>query len=585
LPQNRRIQPAITVVLTDAPSGVEAGWTTLQRANRALVVVDVVESVRLMLDHEADIIERWRAFVREVRSQLLPQFGGRLVKSLGDGLLLEFTTVPDAVATAMRLPALMEPHNAGRAADAVLRLRVGVHTADVVVDELDIYGSGVNLAARLASLAGPGEIVVSPEVRDQLVPDVDAVVEDLGECFVKHVDKPLHAFRLGPAVSRLALESLPDLRVDALRPSLAVLPFECSIGDDPGDTIGEALADDAIAQLAGSPDLHVISSLSTRALKRRSLEVAEVGRRLHAAYVVSGRYRKSGPDLSVAVELADARSGHVVWGDRYDTTVAAAFDAHGPLAGRIALAVTRAVLDEEIHLAMVTPLPALQSYTVMFGAIGLMHRATRAEFDRSREMLEYLAERQGRRGIAHAWLAKWHVLRVVQGWTADREADGQLALDCARRALDSNPNNALALSIAGLVHAYLRRDLGAAGELYADALRNSPSESLAWLFSAPRHAYLGEGRQAATATDMALRLSPLDPLRYFFDSLGSTALLAGANWVRAAELAQRSIRANRMHASTWRSLAYAQVMLGRVDEARLAIATASGIICLPSSGA
>ena len=164
------------------------------------------------------------------------------------------------------------------------------------------------------------------------------------------------------------------------------------------------------------------------------------------------------------------------------------------------------------------------------------------------------------------------MLRVVQGWTADREADGQLALDCARRALDSNPNNALALSIAGLVHAYLRRDLGAAGELYADALRNSPSESLAWLFSATRHAYLGEGRQAATATDMALRLSPLDPLRYFFDSLGSTALLAGANWVRAAELAQRSIRANRMHASTWRSLAYAQVMLGRVDEARLAIA-------------
>ncbi len=556
---------------TAAPSGIGAGWTDLHRVERALVVVDVVESVRLMLAHEADVIGRWRAFVHDIRTQVLPEYGGRLVKSLGDGLLLEFETVQAAVATAMRMHESMARYNAGRDAESALRLRVGVHTAEVVVDELDVYGTGVNLAARLASLAGPGEVVVSPEVRDQLVPDVDAVVEDLGECYVKHVEHPLHAYRLGPAASSQVLESLPDQRLNAARPSVAVLPFECSIGDDPGDAIGEALADDATSQLAGSQDLHVISSLSTRALKRRRLEVTEVGKRLHAAYVLSGRYRKAGPDLSLTVELADTRSGNVVWSDRFDSTLAAAFDAHGPLAGRVALAVTRAILDQELHLAMVMPLPALESYTLMFGAISLMHRATRAEFDRARQMLEYLTERQGRRGIAHAWLAKWHVLRVVQGWPPDREVDGQQALDCARRALDCNPNNALAQAIAGLVHAYLRRDLEAAGRLYGEALRISPSESLAWLFSATRHAYLGEGRQAASAADMALRLSPLDPLRYFFDSLGSTALLANAEWERAVELAQRSIRANRTHASTWRSLVYALVMLGRVDEARRAI--------------
>lgn len=556
----------------DARGDNEAGRAELRRAKRVLVVVDVVESVRLMLAHEADVIERWRAFVEEVRASFLPSRDGRLVKSLGDGLLLEFRSVADAVATAMRLQEWIAKYNTGHSAESLLSLRVGVHAAEVVIDELDVYGSGVNLAARLAALAAPGEVVVSPEVRDQLVPEVDAVVEDLGECYVKHVELPVHAYRLGPAASAPALESLPDRHLNAARPSVAVLPFECVLGDDPADAIGEALADDTLSQLASSQDLQVISSLSTRALKRRRLELAEIGARLQAAYVLSGRYRKVGPDLALTIELADARNGSVVWSERFDSTIASAFDPHGPLAARIALAVTRAILDEELHLALVMPLPTLESYTVMFGAITLMHRATRSEFDRARAMLDYLSERQGRRGIAHAWLAKWHVLRVVQGWTPDREAEGRQALDCTRRALDANPNNALAQAIAGLVHAYLRRDLDAAGRHYGDALRISPSESMAWLFSATRHAYLGEGAQAAAAADMALRLSPLDPMRYFFDSLAATALLAGGNWERAVELAQRSIRANRRHASTWRSVAYALVMMDRVDEARSAIA-------------
>jgi class 3 adenylate cyclase/TolB-like protein len=553
------------------PTPGSTAWPELHRQRRAIVVVDVVESVRLMQANEADVIDRWRRFVNEVRTQMLPTHGGRLVKSLGDGLLLEFESVPVAVESASEIRRRMAQHNTARACASAIHLRIGVHVADVVVDDLDVYGTGVNLAARLASLAGPDEIIVSPEVRDELVTGLDAEVEDLGECYVKHIEHAVHAYRVGPATADSGVENLPDQRLNDARPGIAVLPFECVFGDDPGDILGEALADDVISQLARSADMHVISGLSTRMLKRRQLGAADVGKRLGAAYVLSGRYRKHDGRAVLTAELAEARAGTVIWGDRFNTTLAAAFDPEEPLAARIVGELTRAILQQELQLALTLPLPTLESYTVLFGAITLMHRATRDEFDRSRLMLEYLSERQGRRGAAHAWLAKWHVLRVVQGWSPDPDQEASQAMSRTRRALDANPHNALALAIAGLVHGYLHKDLDTAGRLYEDALRAGPNEPLAWLFSATRNAYLGEGALAEAAADKALRLSPLDPMRYFFDSLGATAVLASSNWPRAVELAQRSIRANRSHASTWRTLIYALVMLERVDDARAAV--------------
>jgi adenylate cyclase len=557
--------------MAPATSQADPDWPELRHQRRAIVVVDVVESVRLMQANEADVIDRWRRFVNEVRTQVLPVHGGRLVKSLGDGLLLEFEAVPAAVACALEFQRRVAPFNSGRQPTAAILLRSGVHVADIVVDELDVYGAGVNLAARLCSLAGPGEIVVSPEVRDQIVTGIDAEVEDLGECYVKHIERAVHAFRIGPATRSSASGDRVGSQMETQRAGVAVIPFECTTGDDPGDVVGEALADDVISQLARSADLHVISGLSSRVLKRRGMAVSEVGQHLGANYVVSGRYRKLGDRVVLTAELSDVRSSRVMWVERFETTLSAAFDFEAPLAGRIADALIRAILDQETHLALTRPLPTLQSYTVLFGAIGLMHRATRPEFDRAKAMLEYLIDRQGRRGVAHAWLAKWHVLSVVQGWSPDASLDSAHALDCTRRSLDANPQNSLALAIAGLVHAYLHKDLQKAGQLYREALDVGPNEPLAWLFSATRHAYIGDGIAAETAADMALRLSPLDPLRYFFDSLASTAVLGNNNWLRAAELAHRSIRANRAHASTWRTLAYALVMLDRVDEARAAV--------------
>jgi class 3 adenylate cyclase len=208
-----------------------APWPELSRVRRAVAVVDVLESVRLMLQHENSVIERWRRFLREVRDEVLPATGGRLVKSLGDGLLVELPNVRCAVQAVLEMHHRIAAYNAGVVAGAALSLRAGVHEAEIVVDELDVYGAGVNLAARLAALAGPGETVVSPEARDALVDGLDVEIEDLGECFMKNVNHAQRAFRVGPA-GRAPVVWSPASAGGDERPSIAVLPF--SGGDDAG---------------------------------------------------------------------------------------------------------------------------------------------------------------------------------------------------------------------------------------------------------------------------------------------------------------------------------------------------------------
>ena len=172
----------------------DAHWPVYRRAARTVVVVDVVESVRLMELDEEDFVRRWQAFVGEVKTKLLQAHGGRLVTSTGDGFLLEFEAVPPAIQCAIAMQTAIAQTNEGRAADRWMGLRVGAHVTDVFVDEHDIYGSGVNLAARLTTLAGPGEIVVSADVRDGVLPGVDGEVEDLGDFDLKGISKPVRAF-------------------------------------------------------------------------------------------------------------------------------------------------------------------------------------------------------------------------------------------------------------------------------------------------------------------------------------------------------------------------------------------------------
>jgi adenylate cyclase len=541
---------------------------TLNRGTKVLLVMDVVESVRLMEADEDGFVQRWQQ-LRERTKQLLQEHDGRMVKSLGDGLMLEFNHVNGCVKTAFALRDFCAAGNILLRPENQVHLRIGGHVADFVADEQDIYGTGVNMTARLSTLAGPDEIVVSAEVRDQLTAGLDAELEDLGECHLKHVEKPVRAYRVGPPGNAPVIQVGNSVKLD-LRPTVAVIPFASRGAEAQHALIGEAVADELIAALSKTSELHVISRLSTTAFGNRPADAKafdDIREHLGASYVLSGRCTVIGQQVSLFVELAEASDSRIVWANTLKGTVQGLFNPQDDALAQIVSAVSSAVMKHQLQRAQNHALPTLESYTLLLSAVALMHRNDFQNFDLARQMLEHLVERAKRHPVPHAWLAKWHVLSVTQGW-ADQAKAASLATDCTKRALDSEPTNSLALTIDGFVHTNLLKDTETANRRYTDALYANPNESLAWLLRGAMHAFRGEGASAVDSAAHALRLSPLDPLRYFYDSLSATAANANRDFEQAIALSLRSLRANRMHTSTWRTLIVAYVGLGQMTQAR-----------------
>jgi adenylate cyclase len=548
-----------------------ANWPGLHRVRRAVVVVDVVESVRLMREHEDDVIDRWRRFVSEVTAQVLPLHGGRMVKSLGDGMLLEFMAVRQALAAATDMQQRVEAYNDGRPADRAMRLRAAVHYADVAVESFDLLGAGVNLASRLAALARPGEVVLSTEAVDELVPGLDPPLEDLGECWLKHYDEPVRAFRLlrGTRSAEAMDHDTPGTAPPApLTASIAVIPLACLAGTALDAVIGDIVADGVIGQLSRSAELTVLSRLSTASLRGRELPLDELRASTGARYVLSGSYAAADGQVLISVELADSRTQSVLWSDRLRCPVAGLLAQPSEALDRIAQGAHAAILEREAKQAATQALPSLESFSLLYGGVGLLHRASAPDFARARVALVALSERVPRHGASHAWLAKWHCLRLARGQAGFAGHEGSEARWHIEQALERDPDSALAWSLHGLVLSWVDKSLDRADAAYREALARNPNEPLAWLYTCTLRSWQGRGTEAAAAARRALSLSPLDPMRYYFETLGAAGFLAAGDFDRAIALCQNSLRMNRAHTPTHRVLAIAQVLDGQVEQAR-----------------
>lgn len=538
----------------------------LTRARRAIVVVDVVESVRLMQEDEAGFIDRWRRFVHQVRTEVLPKHGGRLVKSLGDGMLLEFPAVPSAVSAALEMQ--QRARSISSDGGLALELRCGIHQADVAVDALDIYGTGVNLAARLAGLAGPGEIVISSQAREDLIQDVDASLEDMGECWLKHMSQPIRAWRAVPLQPAKAARRAAGL-TDVHHASIAVLPFVLqSTAECADQMLGELVAEDVSAWLTRVPNLAVVSCLSTLPLRNRAATYPELSALLGVNYVAHGSCMRDGARLRIHAQLIEGSTGRVLWTGTERAEIGDLWHREAPVTCAIAGHVSKALLGSEAARASVTSLPNLESYSILFGAISMLHRLSRREFDRARDMLEHLADRHPRSPVPHAWLGKWYVMRIGQGWSSDAAEDGRRALAATSTALHLDPTHAFSLTMDGFATGYVKKDFAIAEQRYEDALRSNPNESLAWLFRSAMLGYRDQGTQAIECALRAQDLSPIDPMQYYFDHFTSLALLLAGRYEESIAYGLRSIKGNRTHASALRALAMAQSLAGRLDDAR-----------------
>ncbi|MBT2324939.1 hypothetical protein J7E62_21630 [Variovorax paradoxus] len=268
----------------------------------------------------------------------------------------------------------------------------------------------------------------------------------------------------------------------------------------------------------------------------------------------------SGEKILVTAELAEASSHCIIWTERLHGEIGDLLLQQSEIGNSISRAAHAALLASEVQRATVKPLSTLQSYSLLVGAISFMHRSSRADFDRAGAMLEHLIERNKRHAHPHAWLANWHALRVTQGASEAPEEDTQRALYCARKALELDPSCSLALAIDGVLHTNLMRDVTTAKARFDSALASNPNEALAWLFKGVMHGFLGEAELALGAAERSLALSPCHSLKHYFESLAATAALGAGNYERAIELATCSLRGNRTHPSTFRSLAIACAM-------------------------
>ena len=537
----------------------------MERAYRAVLFTDVVDSVRLVELDEEGAISRWLGMVEHIEKSVVPHLEGRIVKRLGDGMLLEFKDVRAAASAAFEIQSASARDNADAPTDQQMLLRMGIDVSDVIVGHDDLYGRGVNMAARLMSLAGPGEIVISARAREQLTPILDADVEDLGDCYLKNIQQPVRAFRIGPPGPHPVIKS--GWSLGELRPSLAIIPFAVRGEAADQGVLGEVLADELIRALCRSQELNVISRLSTTALAGRNLSLGEIRTHLHADYVVSGACSVSGDRVFLDAELSETKSGGMIWTGRLADRISGILSGEQQLIGRAIADISRAIMTRELQRARALPLPTLESYTLLMGAIALMHRLSAGDFNEARTMLETILERGSHQPLAQTWLARWHVLRVQQGWSADVMEDASRALDLTKRALDSEPEFSLALAVDGFVNTNLLKRFDVARQRYDLAILTNPSDSLALLLKGMLHAFCDEGEQAVQDTELALTLSPLDPHRYFYDSLAASANITAGRYPRALDLAKRSLRANRMHTSSWRVLTVAQWQLGFPREA------------------
>jgi TolB-like protein/class 3 adenylate cyclase len=543
-------------------TGLAAG-----RQRRAILVAEISDSVAMMEHDEERTVERCRAFLAHATSQVIPTHAGRsMLKIPADGFIAEFPDGAQALRCAFELHADLARFNARLEAPS-LGMRLGIHVAEVIVEAFNVLGDGVNIAARLSELANPGETIVSAQVRDQLASGVEASVEDLGEQRLRNRERAVRAFRAWPPAQTGAW--VPSVAVQAHgRPSVAVIPFQLRSDDARFESIGDGLADDVIASLSRMADFFVISRLSTMAFRRSPLGVRRIGELLGVQYVLSGSVQTAYPQALLMAELADARDGRIVWTQRFQGDLADIFAMQGELARKVVHSVAPFVRSLELHRARITNFDQLDAYALTLRGLELMHRLSREDFMNARRAFETAIARDPVSPRPHAWLAKWHVLRVANGASDDAAQDSALATACAERALACDPDDALALAVAGHVEARSRYDLDAAEVRLAQALAANPNEPLAWLWTGITHAWRGRGREAVECSERALSLSPLDPMIYYFNSLASTAHLLAGSYERALELSERSLRDNLLHTPTLRTLAAAQMELGRVREAR-----------------
>jgi adenylate cyclase len=548
------------------------GDSALARRLAAMAFIDIVGYSILMAQQEVATHARWMELLREIIHPELARHRGNFVKSTGDGLLAEFPSATDAVNWARAVQRAVtrepDPSNSARTRDPPppISLRIAVHLGDVWTDELgDIYGDGVNVAARLQEFADPGAIVVSEAIHDLVRGHLDRPARDLGLLDLKNFERPVRAFALDGLGQVGPLPRLPGQRN---LPSIAVLPLHNWSGDPGESYFCEGIVEDIVSSLAGLRELFVISRNSTVGLARAQADVREVGRALGVRYVLRGSVRRSATHVRVAVQLTDATTGVHIWASRFNTTLGDLFEQQDQIVEAVVAGIAPHIRTNELRRALRKRPANFTAYDMTLQAIDIINRLDPASFPEARLLLEQAIHEDPLFALPRAWAAHWHGINIGQGWSTDTAADTAAAAELSQRAVALDRDNALVLAVHAHLRSYLFHDYDTALASFERALASGPSNAFAWCLSAGTLCYIGRADEAARNLDRGLRLSPFDPELYYFYCIGAFVRYAlGAN-EDALKWARMSVTENPRFTATLRILAAIQHALGDNQAAR-----------------
>ena len=563
----------------------------VERRLAAILAADVAGYSRLMGADEEGTLAELKAIRRELADPKIKEHRGRIVKTTGDGLLLEFASVVDAVRCAVEVQRDMAERNTDVPPDRRIELRMGINIGDIIRDGRDIYGDGVNVAARLEALAEPGGICVSRAVHDQVRDKLAFSFEDMGEQQVKNIARPIPVHRVvlgerpGSPEQATATSTKPSLALPD-KPSIAVLPFQNMSGDPEQEYFADGMVEEIITALSRTRWLFVVARNSSFTYKGQAIDVKQVGRELGVRYVLEGSVRKAGQRVRITAQLIDALSGHHLWADRFDGSLEDVFELQDQVATSVAGVIEPTLQAAEIRRLVDRPTTDLSAYDLYLRALAPIRSG---EWEKERyvqglETLRRAIERDAGYGPALALAGFCHLALDGAGWTNDATGNQREGVQLARRALRAAGDDPGVLGNVAYVLAYFGEDIAAAMALIDRSLELNPSFAQGWCRSGWLRLWAGLPDLAIEHFGTSMHLNPRDRRADPLLGIG-----VGHFFARRFGQAETALLLSLEEIPTWvptyRFLASCRANMGRLEEAREIVKRLRGMtsVVVPSA--
>jgi TolB-like protein/class 3 adenylate cyclase len=523
----------------------------------ALMGADEARTVRDLKGHQAAVFP------------MVGEFGGRIIDTAGDGILAEFPSVVNALKCALAIQSKMAERNAAIEPTRCMQFRMGINIGDVVYDESRIYGDGINVAARLESIAEPGGICISSKVYEEVSGRIDLAYQDIGPQQFKNITRPVRAYRVrldcfAPTAAASAL-TLPD------KPSIAVLPFQNMSGDPEQEYFADGMVEEIITALSRIPWLFVIARNSSFTYKGRSVDVKQVGRELGVRYVLEGSVRKAASRVRITGQLIDATTNAHLWAERFDGNLEDVFDLQDQIATNVAGAIAPKLEQAEIERAKHKPTESLDAYDYFLRGMASYHEWNRQGTEDALRLFYRAVELDPSFASAFGMAAYCHVWRRANGWMIDPARELTEAARLAARAVELGRDDSVALCWGGFAIARAGGDLDRGAAFIDQALVLNPNLATAWGFSGRVRVYRGEHDLAIEHLQRSMRLSPRDPEIYGFQGSTAYAHLFAGRYEEASSWADKAMSNNTNFLPVTAVAAASHALAGHIWKARVAM--------------